>query len=150
MVVVHHATHSVPGAHWMPFGGAGVDIFFVISGYVMAHTTQNLPSGQDSASRFIRKRIARIVPLYWLAILWVTRRTPPDLNLLRDFFFIPHYNAQYPTLINPILVQGWTLNYEMLFYAHNHAFALWGGVPRRGIYDNMSTAVDRVGPGKQR
>ena len=39
---------------------------------------------------------------------------------------------------------------EMLFDAHNHAFALWGGVPRRGIYDNMSTAVDRVGPGKQR
>jgi transposase len=40
--------------------------------------------------------------------------------------------------------------HEMLFDAHNHAFALWGGVPRRGIYDNMSTAVDRVGPGKQR
>jgi transposase len=40
--------------------------------------------------------------------------------------------------------------HEMLFDAHNHAFVLWGGVPRRGIYDNMSTAVDRVGPGKQR
>jgi transposase len=40
--------------------------------------------------------------------------------------------------------------HEMLFDAHNHAFALWNGVPRRGIYDNMSTAVDRVGPGKQR
>jgi transposase len=31
-----------------------------------------------------------------------------------------------------------------------HAFAMWGGVPRRGIYDNMSTAVERVGPAKQR
>ena len=39
---------------------------------------------------------------------------------------------------------------EMLFDAHNHALALLGGVPRRGIYDNMSTAVDRVGAGKQR
>ncbi len=39
---------------------------------------------------------------------------------------------------------------EMLFDAHNHAFALLGGVPRRGIYDNMSTAVDRIGPGKER
>jgi transposase len=39
---------------------------------------------------------------------------------------------------------------EMLFDAHNHAFVLWAGVPRRGIYDNMSTAVDRIGPGKQR
>jgi transposase len=39
---------------------------------------------------------------------------------------------------------------EMLFDAHMHAFAMWGGVPRRGIYDNMSTAVERIGPGKQR
>ena len=39
---------------------------------------------------------------------------------------------------------------EMLFDAHNHAFVLWAGVPRRGIYDNMSTAVDRIGPGKPR
>lgn len=40
--------------------------------------------------------------------------------------------------------------HEMLFDAHNHAFALFGGVPRRGIYDNMKTAVDRVRSGKMR
>ena len=40
--------------------------------------------------------------------------------------------------------------HEMLFDAHNHAFGLLGGVPRRGIYDNMRTAVDRVGQGKAR
>lgn len=40
--------------------------------------------------------------------------------------------------------------HEMLFDAHNHAFRVLGGVPRRGIYDNMRTAVDRVGRGKQR
>ncbi len=40
--------------------------------------------------------------------------------------------------------------HEMLFDAHNHAFAVWGGVPRRGIYDNMKTAVDRIGKGKAR
>jgi transposase len=40
--------------------------------------------------------------------------------------------------------------HEMLFDAHAHAFALLGGVPRRGIYDNMKTAVDRVGVGKVR
>ena len=38
----------------------------------------------------------------------------------------------------------------MLFDAHNHAFALFGGVPRRGIYDNMKTAVDKVRSGKVR
>jgi len=40
--------------------------------------------------------------------------------------------------------------HEMLFDAHYHAFRILGGVPRRGIYDNMRTAVDRVGAGKQR
>ena len=40
--------------------------------------------------------------------------------------------------------------HEMLFDAHNHCLAALGGVPERGIYDNMKTAVDRVGRGKQR
>ena len=40
--------------------------------------------------------------------------------------------------------------HEMLFDAHWHAFRVFGGVPRRGIYDNMKTAVDRVGSGKAR
>lgn len=39
---------------------------------------------------------------------------------------------------------------EMLFDAHGHAFAPLGGVARRGIYDNMRTAVDRLGRGKRR
>jgi transposase len=40
--------------------------------------------------------------------------------------------------------------HEMLFDAHNHAFRVLGGVPRRGIYDNMRTAIDKVGRGKDR
>jgi transposase len=40
--------------------------------------------------------------------------------------------------------------HEMLFDAHNHAFRVLGGVPRRGIYDNMRTAIDKVGRGKER
>lgn len=41
-------------------------------------------------------------------------------------------------------------SHEMLFDAHARAFAAFGGVPRRGIYDNMKTAVDRVGKSKER
>ena len=41
-------------------------------------------------------------------------------------------------------------SHEMLFDAHARAFAAFGGIPRRGIYDNMKTAVDRVGRGKER
>jgi transposase len=40
--------------------------------------------------------------------------------------------------------------HEMLFDAHWHAFRVFGGVPERGIYDNMKTAVDLVGRGKAR
>jgi hypothetical protein len=48
------------------------------------------------------------------------------------------------------LVAYYSQPHEMLFDAHARAFALFGGVPRRGIYDNMKTAVDKVGQGKQR
>jgi len=49
------------------------------------------------------------------------------------------------------LVRAYLLQtHEMLFDAHWHAFRVFGGVPGRGIYDNMRTAVDRVGRGKQR
>ncbi|GHE06574.1 hypothetical protein GCM10008024_41250 [Allgaiera indica] len=40
--------------------------------------------------------------------------------------------------------------HEMLFDAHWHGFRVFGGIPERGIYDNMKTAVDRVGRGKER
>jgi len=49
------------------------------------------------------------------------------------------------------LLRGYLLQtHEMLFDAHWHAFRVFGGVPGRGIYDNMKTAVDRVGRGKER
>jgi transposase len=43
-----------------------------------------------------------------------------------------------------------TQTHEMLFDAHHHAFSTFGGVPERGIYDNMKTAVDKIGRGKER
>ena len=50
-----------------------------------------------------------------------------------------------------LLVRAYLLQtHEMLFDAHWHAFRVFEGVPGRGIYDNMRTAVDRVGVGKKR
>ena len=49
-----------------------------------------------------------------------------------------------------LLVAYFTQTHEMLFDAHAKAFAVFGGVPKRGIYDNMKTAVDKVGQGKER
>lgn len=134
LVVLHHARLSVPGSdYWPAWGASGVDIFFVISGFVMALTTEQLPGGCVKerffeARLFLRKRIARIVPLYWLAILWTTRRDLPGLNLVKDFLFIPHWNGQISNWVAPIVQQGWTLNLEMFFYAVFAASMLFGSL----------------------
>lgn len=49
-----------------------------------------------------------------------------------------------------MLVAYYSQVHEMLFDAHARCFAALGVVPRRGLYDNMKTAVDKVGSGKQR
>jgi transposase len=61
---------------------------------------------------------------------------------------IAHFKLSYSRafFLRAYLLQS----HEMLFDAHYHAFGTMGGVPERGIYDNMKTAVDKVGRGKQR
>jgi exopolysaccharide production protein ExoZ len=127
MVVVHHARHSVPGSDaWPQFGAAGVDIFFVISGFVMAYTTRDSGKTGGTGSRieaardFFLRRVVRVVPLYWLVLLWTSRRDlihgTVTADLVKDFAFVPHWNAIYPEMLWPTVIQGWTLNYEMFFY----------------------------------
>ncbi len=96
----------------------GVDLFFVISGFIMCHATAR------SGRHFFLKRIIRIIPLYWLGTLciYVLALTIPQLlntttanpvDLLKSLFFIPFLKGDIPV---PIVFQGWTLNYEMFFY----------------------------------
>ncbi|WP_064707637.1 acyltransferase family protein [Rhizobium bangladeshense] len=106
------------------YGETGVDIFFVLSGFVMWLTT----SGRAmSPIDFARRRIRRIVPLYWLATLFsaVVALVAPSLlkstvfdlsHLIASLFFLPWANAADPSTIAPVVVPGWTLNYEMFFY----------------------------------
>ncbi|MEH6487424.1 acyltransferase [Hyphomonas oceanitis] len=102
-------------------GKVGVDLFFVISGFIMVHTTAR----SEKPGHFIIKRAARIIPLYWaataLAIL-ATLSTPwlfphADLSpasMLKSFAFIPAPDLSGE--FQPILFVGWTLNFEMMFY----------------------------------
>ncbi|MBB2698729.1 UNVERIFIED_ORG: peptidoglycan/LPS O-acetylase OafA/YrhL [Rhizobium esperanzae] len=106
------------------YGETGVDIFFVLSGFVMWLTT----SGRAMRPiDFARRRIRRIVPLYWLATLFsaVVALAAPSLlkstvfdlpHLIASLFFLPWANAADPGTITPVVVPGWTLNYEMFFY----------------------------------
>ena len=128
MVVWHHAAGQVSGmSAQVPymFGTSGVDLFFVISGFIMVVTT----SGSSTRPvDFWRRRIVRVVPLYWLLTLamvavalvapglFKTLRVEPGA-LIRSLLFIPHFSSSFPDRVWPLLVPGWTLNFEMFFYA---------------------------------
>ncbi len=103
------------------FGSFGVDIFFVISGFVMAMIVTNGQSTFD----FAMHRLARIVPLYWalttflLLIAWIepdvlNSTTANFQNYAKSLFFIPYFKEDGS--LRPLLAVGWTLNYEMFFY----------------------------------
>jgi exopolysaccharide production protein ExoZ len=102
-------------------GTFGVDIFFVISGFIMIHTTQNLFGTQRGFAQFAYRRINRIVPMYWLATsvalgLLLRHQFPSNFELIGSFLFIPVVTDPGHAL-RPILGVGWTLNLEMFFYA---------------------------------
>lgn len=123
MVVGVHTANVLPSVEpWTAFGYTGVDIFFVISGFIMAHSTRSFDPSKALAQQcilFWRRRFIRVVPLYWIALIW-TIKVPLvfgefQLAWLQDFLFIPR--AHFTGNIWPELVAGWTVNYEVFFYA---------------------------------
>jgi exopolysaccharide production protein ExoZ len=102
-------------------GDLGVKVFFIISGFIMTATTYRSFASGDAPAAFMRKRIVRIVPMYWLATLLfcvrlATEGRPARLQeVAMSLFFIPYEQGQ-TNLYGPVFSPGWTLNYEMLFY----------------------------------
>ncbi len=107
---------------WTEYGGIGVDLFFVISGFIMVYVTgaTEQKRGVKGAGTFLFARLSRIYPLYWLVSfaligLYILR---PDMisssqsappNIPASLLLIPHGKA-------PLLAVGWTLMYELFFY----------------------------------
>lgn len=101
---------------------AGVDIFFVLSGFLMVTSTEK---SQTTIIEFYFSRLARVVPLYWLLnflictayFLGLRPIGVTSLSLedaINSFLFLPvHRNG----VDYPILYVGWTLSYEILFYS---------------------------------
>lgn len=114
----------------LAFGNFGVDLFFVLSGFVIVYSTAK---STPTAGQFMLNRIIRVVPIYWLLTLCVfavaviapqllnaTNGDPMDL--VKSLLFIPYVKAN--GLTQPVLFVGWTLNYEMFFYVTFAAFLL--------------------------
>jgi exopolysaccharide production protein ExoZ len=113
--------HSLPV--YLSFLGAGVHLFFVISGFIMVYSSARLFGRSGGSAEFLRRRVARIVPLYWSVTTLML-----GYDLLRGFstadssvplvvtsyFFIPFPRPSGE--MGPLYGVGWTLNYEMFFY----------------------------------
>jgi peptidoglycan/LPS O-acetylase OafA/YrhL len=103
------------------YGASGVDVFFVLSGFIIAYTSD----ASRGVFYFLKRRVARIVPLYWFltaGVIAIALVMPQLLNstvvnaetVWKSFLFIPYQKDS--GLVQPILFLGWTLCYEMYFY----------------------------------
>jgi peptidoglycan/LPS O-acetylase OafA/YrhL len=132
-----HAVWLSAVAKFFPWD-AGVDIFFVISGFVIVHASAPLFATRRGPRTFMHHRFARIVPLYWimtasfLAVLAGSRAAiHGDIGgpgfIAASLCFIPWPRPD--GVMQPAFGLGWTLNYEMFFYMVFAPFLLL----RRGL-----------------
>lgn len=143
MVVVHHATQTWlsktaglrHNSGWAN-GASGVDIFFIISGFVMVISTSG--GKKPTAWQFLSRRVIRIVPLYWLlsfvAILDQAIKAGVRYSstlsvplILSSLVFLPSKRPDAAPGV--VLGVGWTLCFEMFFYLL-FSVALYCGFPR--------------------
>ncbi len=117
---------------------AGVDVFFVISGFVMVYASAGMFRRKGAVREFLARRLSRVAPLYWVfttLALAVAVAAPRLLNdpvsggwrmAVASYLFIPWQRQD--GFVQPLFRLGWTLNYEMLFYVLFAPFLL---LPRR-------------------
>lgn len=108
-VAFHHAYGVAHPATEARLGAGGVDLFFVISGFIIATI------GKDrTPAEFLVARARRILPLWWIALVpWLFYRTPDFAETLSSFSLWPIYGGQFHP---PVLPVGWSLCFEAMFY----------------------------------
>ncbi|MBO9659299.1 MAG: acyltransferase, partial [Chitinophagaceae bacterium] len=127
MVVLFHATENFRLnfdseflSGFFSFGAAGVDLFFVLSGFIITYTSGSLVGRPSNVSYFLKRRVIRIFPIYWIiaaAFLCVQLALPSfykngysftGFNLLGTFLLLPGHS-----MVNGV---SWTLTNELFFY----------------------------------
>jgi len=147
LVVFYHTAARIPESSALPyqlfglvetFGFAGVDIFFVISGYIMVYTTRGR-AGPNQGQQFMRRRFARIYSGYWpfffaawLLFGFIRPEHLAESHLLKSFLL-------WPQSLNLVLLQlSWTLSFEMYFYL---LFALLVSFTPTGVRTRILVSV---------
>jgi len=114
-----YSTDQVIG-QWIELGMVGVDLFFVISGFIMVHVAWSLRRGIKAVFEFMFARATRIYPLYWFVTaatfavwLWkpeiVFSSMAGEPDMLKSVLLVPDDHL-------PFFAIGWTLIHEMFFY----------------------------------
>lgn len=154
VVIAHAAAHPLSESNYvlLRLGQLGVMLFFVISGFIMVAITG---PGAFAPLTFLKRRIIRVVPLYWLvttvtavlalalpALFHTTVFTWP--HYIQSLLFIPH-EAPGRGGTSPILSLGWTLNYEAFFYLAFALCALLVATQRVVVLSMVFTALVVIG-----
>lgn len=122
-VVVHHAlemSNGSPGQFspdWLTTSGAvGVDIFFVISGFIMLHTAFRPSRPPLTPAAFLKRRFLRIYPFYWLCLIAMSAVF--FLGFMKSHSISAGKIVQSALLLpnDPLINVSWTLSYEVFFY----------------------------------
>ena len=130
--ILHHPSW-LAASGFSSIGACGVDLFFIISGFIMVCTTDG-KSGRTRALQFLKRRALRIYPLYWfwstvyffLAAFHIVShvRQHGFVATATTYTLFPYFNG---TDFKPPISAGWTLSYEMLFY-FIFAISIWAGI----------------------
>jgi exopolysaccharide production protein ExoZ len=144
-VVLLHASGTIQKYHisipWFKdwaWGRSGVDLFFLISGFIMVYTTRNMNHGIETTLRFWGRRFIRIAPPYWIlttvavaiSVLSpaMTDYRPSVDHIIASYSFIPWLDLR--GIAEPPVRVGWSLNFEAFFYL---MFGLALLLPRRWL-----------------
>jgi len=120
LVVLYHFRESLISdwpkiAQILSHGQIGVDIFFIISGFVIYHSTEN--QNNRKAGSFLIRRFFRVIVPAWIAMLLLIFIKPPYIkDLILSILFIPLKNSPPPSYGYNFLIVTWTLTYELIFY----------------------------------
>jgi exopolysaccharide production protein ExoZ len=151
-VVLFHSTvlwhdRFAPGVVPWENGNSGVDLFFVISGFIMVVSSRRLLGQVNGWRQFMVLRLIRITPMYWLATAaklaaivavpaLALHTHPTEWNTVASFLFLPARDAV--GAIRPVLDAGWTLSFEMLFYLVFASALFLGIAPLRVVGPAMA------------